>query len=74
MDRTTVTKTITTTMTRETTMPSSLLDLKDLRSVADLEQHYPFMGVPHFQRGLVWDSATVALLLEASTTARRAGH
>lgn len=34
-------------------------------SVADLLARYPTLGIPHFQRGLVWGTDSVALLLES---------
>ena len=34
-------------------------------SVGDVVDFYPALGIPHFQRGLVWDSGNVALLLES---------
>ncbi|MDD1770748.1 MAG: DUF262 domain-containing protein, partial [Methanomassiliicoccales archaeon] len=34
-------------------------------AVRDLLQSYDWMAIPHFQRGLVWDSGSVALLLES---------
>jgi hypothetical protein len=34
-------------------------------SARGLLQHYDHMVIPHFQRGLVWDEASVALLLES---------
>ena len=30
-------------------------------SVGDVVDFYPALGIPHFQRGLVWDSGNVAL-------------
>jgi hypothetical protein len=34
-------------------------------NVSDLLAHFDEMGVPHFQRGLVWGQSAVALLLES---------
>ena len=38
---------------------------RDRCSTADLLQAYDGMAIPHFQRGLVWDDSSVALLLES---------
>jgi hypothetical protein len=35
------------------------------RTVKQVLSEYNHLGVPHFQRGLVWDTDSVALLLES---------
>lgn len=35
------------------------------RSAGELVQSYETLGIPHFQRGLVWDARATALLLES---------
>jgi len=39
--------------------------LEGPRSVEDLLNVHDVMSIPHFQRGLVWDTSSVALLLES---------
>lgn len=36
-----------------------------IRNVADILRDCPHWGIPHFQRGLVWDDDAVSLLLES---------
>lgn len=38
---------------------------REVISVADVLELYPHLGVPHFQRGLVWGNDSVASLLES---------
>src|ERR1043166_7671385 len=40
-------------------------DVERARSASDLLEAYHSMSIPHFQRGLVWDTSSVALLLES---------
>ena len=39
--------------------------LEGPQSAESLLKHYASFSVPHFQRGLVWDTAATALLLES---------
>ncbi len=39
--------------------------LPDTWSVDDIVRHYDSLGIPHFQRGLVWGSDAMSLLLES---------
>ena len=39
---------------------------EDIRwSADDILRYYPHLGIPHFQRGLVWNRQAIALLLES---------
>jgi hypothetical protein len=41
-------------------------DILDVRwSADDILKYYPCLGIPHFQRGLVWGHDSVALLMES---------
>ncbi len=40
-------------------------ELDGRRSIDELLRFYSQMGIPHFQRGLVWDTGAVSLLLES---------
>lgn len=45
-------------------MPADRI-LQDKQTVRDVLAMCPRLGVPHFQRGLVWDDSAVSLLLES---------
>ena len=46
-------------------MHQGRVQLGSLLSVDDIIALHPSLGIPHFQRGLVWDPSNVALLLES---------
>jgi|GEM_PF-4129939 len=39
--------------------------IKDKMTVAEIENKYDLLGIPHFQRGLVWNDDSSSLLLES---------
>lgn len=45
--------------------PFEKLKNKEPLTVSDILDLYPFLGIPHFQRGLVWGSDSVSSLLES---------